>query len=53
MAPVLGYQWPGDFIIDTDASNMGNWGVLSKVQDGQEWVVTTARPYPELRKTIA
>jgi hypothetical protein len=27
------------FIIDMDARNVGIGGVLSQVQDGQEWVV--------------
>jgi hypothetical protein len=31
---------PGErFIMDTDASNVGIGGVLSQVQDGQEWVI--------------
>jgi hypothetical protein len=38
-APVLGYPRPGEFIIDTDASNIEIGGVLSQVQDGSERVV--------------
>lgn len=39
-APILSYPLPtGEFILDTDASNVGIVGVLSQVQDGQEKVI--------------
>jgi hypothetical protein len=40
MAPILGYQWPGEkFTIDMHASSAGIGGVLSQIQSGQEQVV--------------
>ena len=39
-APVLSYPLPeGEFILDTDASNVGIGGVLSQKQDGHEKVI--------------
>jgi phospholipid-translocating ATPase len=39
--PILAYLQPGGkFIVDTNASNVGIGGVLSQVQDGQEWVIS-------------
>jgi hypothetical protein len=43
MAPVQGYPQPGEFIIDTDASNVMIGGELSQVQDGNERVVAYFR----------
>ena len=38
--PVLSYPCPnGDFILDTDASNVGIGAVLSQTQDGEERVI--------------
>jgi hypothetical protein len=38
--PVLSYPCPdGDFILDTDASNVGLGAVLSQIQDGVECVI--------------
>ena len=40
-APILGYpKDEGEFILDTDASNVGIGGVLSQVQNGQEVVIS-------------
>lgn len=40
-APILGYPLPeGEFILDTDASNVGIGGVLSQIQGGQERVLS-------------
>ncbi|UYV63183.1 K02A2.6-like [Cordylochernes scorpioides] len=39
-SPILAYPQPGtNFILDTDASNLGIGAVLSKVQDGDERVI--------------
>jgi hypothetical protein len=39
-APILAYPKLGErFVVDTDASNFGIGGVLSKMQDGQERVI--------------
>ena len=39
-APVLAYPKPGiEYILDTDASDVGIAAVLSQVQDGKEWVI--------------
>ena len=39
-APILAYQLPeGQFILDTDASNIGVGAVLSQIQDGRERVI--------------
>ena len=36
-APILGYPMDrGDFILDTDASDVGMGAVLSQIQDGVE-----------------
>ena len=40
-APILNYPIEdGDFVIDTDASNVGLGGVLSQIQNGQETVIS-------------
>lgn len=40
-APILAYPKPtGDYILDTDASNIGIGGVLSQIQDGKEVVIS-------------
>ena len=40
-APILNYPIEdGDFVIDTDASNVGVGGVLSQIQNGQETVIS-------------
>ena len=39
-SPILGYPIPGvDFILDTDASDVGTGAVLSQIQNGQETVI--------------
>ena len=39
-APLLAYPLPeGDYILDTDASNVAIGGILSQVQDGEERVI--------------
>jgi hypothetical protein len=39
-APILAYPQPGErLVVDTDASNVGIEGVLSKVQDGRERII--------------
>ena len=40
-APLLAYPLPeGDYILDTDTSNVALGGILSQVQDGEERVIT-------------
>ena len=40
-APILAYPQPqGNYILDTDASNVGVGGVLSQIQEGQERVIS-------------
>ncbi len=40
-APILAYPTAGcQFIVDTDASNVGIGGVLSKMQDGEERLIS-------------
>ena len=40
-APILNYPIEdGDFVIDTDASNVGVGGVFSQIQNGQETVIS-------------
>lgn len=42
-APILAYPKPeGQFVLDTDASNIGIGGVLHQIQDGKEKVVAYA-----------
>ena len=42
-APILGYpKREGDFILDTDGSQMGIGAVLSQIQDGEERVIAYA-----------
>ena len=50
--PILGYPNPeGQYILDTDASDVGIGGVLSQMQDGQERVLSYASKKLDVHQT--